>query len=175
MNRHASLLVFVFLFFTVTDAHARTWTDASGKFSFEADLVSVERDSVRLWIAERGAEYVVPMRLLSESDQAFVRQQANAPQGPGRAGNTVPSAILAKIKRNAANEWRDNYSMQKFQIEQQTKAYLYLKTHSDSRIPDDVLATIKRNAADEWRDNYSMQQFQIEQETKAYRALHGGP
>lgn len=55
-------------------ATARTWTDASGSFTIEAEFVDCENSQVKLRKAD-GGELTVPLTKLSADDRAYVRQQ----------------------------------------------------------------------------------------------------
>jgi len=52
----------------------RVWTDATGKFSIEARLVSVMSGRAKL-TREDGSEIAVEIAKLSEADQRYIRQQ----------------------------------------------------------------------------------------------------
>jgi hypothetical protein len=56
------------------DVPTRTWTDASGKYKTEASFVDVESGSARLRKGD-GTKIVVPFKLLSSSDQNYVRNR----------------------------------------------------------------------------------------------------
>lgn len=56
----------------------RTWTDASGKFTVEAELASFKDGKVRLRRAD-GKEMTLPIGKLSADDQKFVRKHQAAP------------------------------------------------------------------------------------------------
>jgi len=52
-------------------APGRRWTDSTGKYSVEAELVSIEDGQVRLRKTD-GQEITVPMDRLSEADQRYL-------------------------------------------------------------------------------------------------------
>ena len=72
------LLVVVMLMFTVcaTEALARKWTDSTGKFSVEAELVDFKDGKVRL---KKTNDKIITVALekLCKADQAFVKKQAS--------------------------------------------------------------------------------------------------
>jgi DNA-binding beta-propeller fold protein YncE len=56
----------------------RTWTDRTGKFRIQAELVSAAAGKVKLRKTD-GREIVVPADRLSEADQDYVREQGERP------------------------------------------------------------------------------------------------
>jgi thiol-disulfide isomerase/thioredoxin len=60
---------------TLVGAEVRTWSDASGKHSIEAEFVSLQGGNVRL-LREDGKEITLPLEKLSKADQNFVKAQA---------------------------------------------------------------------------------------------------
>ncbi|HEV7282875.1 MAG TPA: hypothetical protein VGN57_21895 [Pirellulaceae bacterium] len=174
MNRTAALLACLLALLTSADIQARTWTGVDGKITFEADLLSIEGDSVRLRFESTDAEHLIPTRFLSEADQTFIRQKTTkSPAKSDRKVASVPPTVLASIKREAAQRWPNSYDMQKYVIEQETAAYRYLQRYENARIPAGVLSGIKREAVERWSSSYDMQKYVIEQETAAYLSLHG--
>ncbi len=77
---------------------ARTWTDKTGKFRVEAELIGVKEGAVRLK-KTGGGEITVPLEKLSEADRAFVERDtpqpsppAALPKGEGRGKQPSPPA-----------------------------------------------------------------------------------
>ena len=67
-----TLLMFVLAVVLGTaDAPTRKWTDSTGQFTVEADMVDVRDGTVHLRIAD-GRIITVPLRELSPADQEFV-------------------------------------------------------------------------------------------------------
>jgi len=66
----------------------RTWTDSSGKFSIDAELVEVDGKTVVLKKAD-GEEVKVPLDRLSTRDQLFLKRQAN--ETPEQGDDEVPA------------------------------------------------------------------------------------
>lgn len=62
------------LIFAGMDLSARTWTDADTGRTIEADLLSVQDDTVKLRRAD-GREFSVRLEMLIEADQVFARAQ----------------------------------------------------------------------------------------------------
>ena len=68
------LLFSAALFAIFTQAvYAREWTDATGRFKTEAELVKVEADKVFLKKQSDGATIQVPIAKLSQADQAYLK------------------------------------------------------------------------------------------------------
>jgi hypothetical protein len=96
-------LIFAILFLALgiaTDPswsqEVRTWTDASGKFSVEATLKEVKRESVVLILAD-GTEKTVPLAQLSEADRQFTAEYRKAML----AENAAKRKAAADAKLNA--------------------------------------------------------------------------
>jgi SLA1 homology domain 1, SHD1 len=56
----------------------RTWTDSMGRFTVEAELLDVLRDTVRLRTAD-GRTIDIPLDRLSERDKDYLNRQAVKP------------------------------------------------------------------------------------------------
>src|SRR5262245_13772949 len=56
-------------------AEVRTWTSADGKFKVEAELISVQDDTIQLRKAD-GTEVTVPLEKLSPADRLFAKSRA---------------------------------------------------------------------------------------------------
>lgn len=65
---------------------AREWTDATGKFKTEAELVKVEAGVVFLKKKSDGATIQVPLARLSAADQAYLHSPASAALGLAASG-----------------------------------------------------------------------------------------
>jgi hypothetical protein len=74
----------------------RTWTDASGSFTVEAELVEVAEGNVRLRMAD-GSLVTVPLAKLSEADREHVGSLSEGPAEP--APSTVYVTQLAGKSR----------------------------------------------------------------------------
>ena len=78
MNKTGSLAIFVVSVIVLAadpvQAEMRTWTDSSGAYKVEAELVDENDGTVRL---KRGDGRIVslPLDRLSPADQAYVRNQ----------------------------------------------------------------------------------------------------
>lgn len=66
-----SLLAFVLATFAAAPSSARTWTDSSGRYKVDADLVAYDDDSVVLQREDR-LLVSVALETLSETDQAYL-------------------------------------------------------------------------------------------------------
>lgn len=87
-------------------------------------------------------------------------------------GATVPDSIAEAIKAHAAEEWPDDFAMQKFVVGEETAAYLWVETYEPpAGVPDDVIARIREKAAADWPDQYTMQKFVTEEQVEAYLEL----
>lgn len=164
-------LGFAILFVSVQQsiAEERTWQNATSDFAFKAELVAANGNKVRLRWSEDGKEYDVPLHVLSQADQAYVRAKI------GTAGKSksseIPDDVLSRIKAKAAKEWPGDFHMQGFVIKQQKEAYLQVRNYSNKSVPPVVLERIIRKALNEWPDDFHMQHFVIKQQVTAYGDL----
>ena len=62
-----------------SSVEARVWTDITGKYRAEAEMVGLEADGVRLR-DRRGNEKVVPLHKLSVKDRQFAQAAHRAAQ-----------------------------------------------------------------------------------------------
>ena len=75
-------LLFVLFYSCVAHADTRTWKDATGKFSVQAELI--EHDDAQVILKKRDGEQItVPLAKLSDADRAFLESlaQQDDPQG----------------------------------------------------------------------------------------------
>jgi hypothetical protein len=94
-----SALVVVCSFFLRSFSLARVWTDSSGTYRVEAELVKLEGDVVCLKKVD-GTIAKVPLNRFCTDDQTFVRRQAApAPQGTAPAVKATP--VVAVQEGNA--------------------------------------------------------------------------
>lgn len=84
-------------------AAPREWTDGTGRFRVDAELVGVQDGKVLLKKPD-GSEVSVPLEKLSEADRAFVAQQTSRPaplasKGAGKSSpSSAPAAPLPKCR-----------------------------------------------------------------------------
>ena len=72
----------------------RTWSDATGVFSVEAEMVGLSDGQVQLKLAD-GKVIAVELSRLSADDQEYARSKSGAP-GASKAGTVSPSALTRK-------------------------------------------------------------------------------
>ncbi len=84
-------------------AQIREWTDNTGNYRFQAELVRVENDAVILKSDASGKEKKVLLHRLSDADQAWVKKYvANISSPPQLASEFVTETTLAKSVAPAA-------------------------------------------------------------------------
>ncbi len=88
--------------FVVSIASGRTWTDRTGKFSVEGELVEVKAASVVLKTLD-GRTIDVPIAKLSDEDRAFVLAR-KAPAKPIR-WKTTPAAVEGELAKQTRYEF----------------------------------------------------------------------
>jgi hypothetical protein len=79
------VVITVVAFFSCpVQAYPRTWTDATGKYTVEAELVEVTEDDVVLTKSD-GKTITVPISKLSKADQEFLQEQSRPKEEPKAA------------------------------------------------------------------------------------------
>lgn len=94
MNRFAMALLLLSVGAIPSDAAERTWTDSTGKFQVDAELVEVQDGTVVLRRAD-GRTVRVPLKRLSKSDQQYVAEHQTADD----------TAAADELKITAEAEW----------------------------------------------------------------------
>jgi capsid portal protein len=92
----------------------------------------------------------------------------------------VPADVLNTMRKKAESEWPDDFSMQKYVLEdqlsgwhsmQEAKATVYEEMKADSGDPDDVsskiLDDIFRKCESEWPEDFAMQKYVYDEEMAA--------
>jgi len=74
------------------------------------------------------------------------------------------------VKEHALSEWGDNYSMVKFTIDREVKAWVSIK---DYVFKDDTERVLYKNAVYDWYPQYTMIKFEFERQVKAYNEVGG--
>ena len=85
--------------------------------------------------------------------------------------NSLPSDILARIKKNTSKDHPNDYETQEYVVEEQVKSYKKVQNYRDNSISPDVLEKIKKDAKKDHPNDYSTQEYVIEEQVKAYRNL----
>ncbi len=84
-------------------AQVREWTDNTGSYKFQAELVRIENDAVILKSDVSGKEKKVPLQRLSDADQAWVKKYlANISIPPQPDSDVVTETTFAKSVAPAA-------------------------------------------------------------------------
>ncbi len=78
MSRNLTILFLLVIAPSSGVAHTRTWTDDTGEFTIEAELVDVVGKAVRLRKSDGGV-IVVPLERLSEADRQHVQSRSDTP------------------------------------------------------------------------------------------------
>lgn len=82
----------------------------------------------------------------------------------------IPDEVLARIKKNAADQWPGQYSLQKTLVDAHVKSWEKLQ-HNYTDIPDSVFFEIRDRKAREWPDQYSLQETLVDADAKAWKEL----
>ena len=89
----------------VCAAESRTWTDKTGKFSVEAELLAIEEGNVKLRTSD-GKKIEVPVEKLSESDKVYLKVWTKRNSPDEGSTETLESPQLA-LKESATRFLKD--------------------------------------------------------------------
>ena len=111
MNKHAIILSIVSIV-NIVRCHAedRTWKDASGSYQVEAEFVEVQDGAVKLRKSD-GTTVLVPLALLSASDQQYVEAVVQA-DSPDRTASDAATTPADKPTKRSARLWTDRVTKQ---------------------------------------------------------------
>lgn len=109
---------------------------------------------------------------LNETSSFHGQMPPATDQAKSKSG--IPPTVMQTIRRLAQQEYPDDYTMQRYIIEQQCESFSAIQVFPTSGIPGNVYAKIREKAVSEYPDDYSMQKYTIEQQVDAYRQLHSG-
>ena len=73
----------------VAVAEERTWSDASGKFKLDAELVEV-KDGKAVLLSSEGKTVTVPIKRLSKADLAFIQAQEKQEKSKADPAQAAP-------------------------------------------------------------------------------------
>jgi hypothetical protein len=92
-HQTAITLTLIFIGSAAATAAKRTWTDNTGRFSVEAEVIEMRGDTIVLKKAN-GATAAVPLARLSQADREYLQTLATpAARRPGAAGRRTPLAF----------------------------------------------------------------------------------
>ncbi|MEI8373995.1 MAG: SHD1 domain-containing protein [Planctomycetota bacterium] len=103
LRRICWFVIFAVLVASSALAESRKWTDATGKFSIDAELIGV-KDGKVLLKKSNGSQVSVPLERLSEADQALAAQRTPQPAPLASTGteksspSAAPAAPLPKCR-----------------------------------------------------------------------------
>jgi hypothetical protein len=102
-HRIALTLPILLMYVAAATAQQRTWTDSTGKFSVEAELVEV-KDGKAVLKKTSGKLTTVPVARLSETDQRYLQSLDQPAPGPSsREYPSFPDAVTKPPTWNDAN------------------------------------------------------------------------
>lgn len=109
------LAVVTIVLMSASLAHAKKWTDATGKFSVVGQLVEVKDGKARIE-KDEGGFVNIPIDKLSKADQKFIEKQPTAKTGDSksRAKDKFTTAIKAAVAaKNPQALMKHIYEVQK--------------------------------------------------------------
>lgn len=147
--RTCSVLLFVLVVVEMVSAKTRIWTDVTGKFHIEAELVVVDNTQVTLQ-EKNGKRTVVPLARLSEADRK-IALAAGGLNGGAIVGDKRDAAKLAATGDSASAA---TFAQLNELIGQQRRAVIVLSLLEGFLAADGIPLAEKKQAQDvlpEWR------------------------
>jgi len=91
-----------------------------------------------------------------------------------QAGKTLTSSLQAEIKKSAEAEWPGDYSMQAYEIKNQTEAFqTFHAMEKPSSMSNSTFELIKSRAEKEWPKDYSMQLYELKKQIEGWQEVNG--
>ena len=84
----------------------------------------------------------------------------------------IPNQVAESIKANAERQWPDDYSMQEYEIKEQSKAYKKVQHWIYQNRYNKVYKEIAENAQRQWHEDYTMQFYEIERQVEAFNSIN---
>jgi len=90
------------------------------------------------------------------------------------AGQSLTSSIQTEIKKNAELKWPDDYSMQAYEIKNQTSDFqAFQSMEKPSSMSNSTFELIKSRAERQWPKDYSMQLYELKNQIKGWMTVNG--
>ena len=172
MNRSVAILLAIIAISSSALAETRMWTDATGEYSFEGELVDVGANSFRVKYLETGKIFSLPIHIMSKADQDFVRAKRVPSTKTSHIKGGVPTDVASQIRQKAMREWPNDYAMQKYEIDRQNAGHKFVLNYSNPDMPPALLRSILSKARSEWPGDFAMQKYEIERQVAAYNQLN---
>ncbi len=80
--------------------------------------------------------------------------------------------VLQQIKADATRDYPNDFSTQKYVIDEQVKAYNQLEKFSDPEVPKEVLESIMHEASHDYPYDFSTQLYVINEQISSWKALN---
>jgi hypothetical protein len=105
-----SIIVIGVLACSLSAAQARTWKDATGKFSIDAEFVSLKDGRITLK-SPTGKEAMLPLSKLCAEDQAYARAQSESGSPEQRMLSSTAEARLSKVTSTINGVRAENHQL----------------------------------------------------------------
>lgn len=83
----------------------------------------------------------------------------------------LPTEVESLIKEKAAERFPDDFSMQKYVIDEQVEAYGLVEEHASESMSDEVFAKVKEKALQRFPDDFAMQKYILDEQEEAHAFL----
>lgn len=186
-----TISLFAILLSFTASAHARVWTDLTGQFRFDAELLTVSSDlDIATFLGGNGKEYELPVEALSSRDQEFVLDYAKDYAKSQRVQKSkysisdVPQDILEKIKQAAVELWPEDEDQQMDATKSAVEKYVAMRAEKEKQskprqgaksrsraVPQSVVDRLMTDAALTWPDDKEMQVEHTRKQLGYYRII----
>ncbi|MCF8105646.1 MAG: hypothetical protein K9K64_09195 [Desulfohalobiaceae bacterium] len=83
----------------------------------------------------------------------------------------IPTDVLSTIKERAATEYPDDFSTQKYIIDQQIAAWQQLQGSVCPGVPEKVSTEIRQKASQDYPGDFSTQKYIMDEQCRAYKTI----
>lgn len=131
-----------FLFAMALCVQARVWTDTTGR-TVEADFIAIDHDHVKIKRQADGQIFSLPINRLSETDQAFLREQTSAEAKAERKKAAPARKPFDGLQWPRRTELPDDYDVEVIKEDNDARIYIYrtpnFEFHSDVKLARKVV------------------------------------
>ena len=129
--------------------------------NYKVKLVAQIRNLARRGVQSNRVTSVAPLE-----------RRKHAKNKTARNLSAPPKSIIKEIKSRAVKEYPRDYSMQLYELREQTRSYLEINSYNNKSVPESVLLEIKSIAVKESPQDYSAQFYELKEQTRSYLKLN---
>jgi hypothetical protein len=126
------------------------------------------------WIERISQRSTVEIDDLSRKEVSGESRTQAAQANPRQAfADDSESAVRERVQKNAESDYPNDFSTQRYVVNEQLKAWGALRSFSDSAVPADIVNAILAKTASDYPDDYSTQLYVLTEQIKDWKQLNG--